>query len=701
MNLGFDATTIRGNKTGVGYYSANLLERLTRVGGDQNPIDEVLLLSNQPFESSVPRARALRAGHFPSRAIWMQARLPFILERARPDLCHFTNFLAPLHCTVPYVVTVHDMTLDLLPHCHTWRKRLLTARLVPEIARRARLVITPSRSARADLARVHAIAEDKIRVVPHAPDARFRPDHSESTWARVGDRYGLRRPYLLYVGTLEPRKNLISAVAAFARLADRFPEHHLYLAGDLGWQSSDLFRKIDELRLGERVGCLGYVDEADLPGLYSHAELFLYPSLYEGFGLPVVEAMACGVPVLTSSTSSLAEIAEDAALLVDPHDGDAMTQALEHILTDSHERERLVAAGLDKVSGYSWERTARETLAVYEEALGRTDTSPIRRRAASDDELARAIVKTVEYAALFDYPMTLPEIFRGLVAVAASSVDLERLMRQHPLIRTSLEVHSGFYYLSGKRASVQKRQRAAALTRALLTDHAWVLELIRRTPYVRLLALSGATAHENASDDDIDVFVVTARERTWAVALWLFVLMKLLRRRRMMCLNYFISEDRLALAERDAFTANQIAGLKPLAGRAVYYRLVRANRWGERFFPNFWRHFRELEPRPADEPEAGSRRGEALLRIGVGWLLERLGRRLLGGYLRRQHRRAGSPAAVKLERDIIKLHFADHGAPLADHLETSLQNLVEAGGPAPGPAEPNETTETRDEASAR
>ncbi|HEY7699174.1 MAG TPA: glycosyltransferase family 1 protein, partial [Vicinamibacteria bacterium] len=370
MLLGFDATTIRGNKTGVGYYSARLLERLTATGGDDNPIDEILVLSNRELDfAEIPRCRFVDDGRFPLRAVWMQAVLPFVLERVRPDLCHFTNFLGPYFTKTPYVVTFHDMTLELLPDCHTWKKRLLTRALSPEIARRARLIITPSSSAKRDLSRIFGIPEGKIRAIPHAPDGQFRPCRSRESLARLTARYGIRAPYLLYVGTLEPRKNLARAATAFSRISSRYPDLRFYLAGDLGWRSKELLRSLQTLPNRERVARLGYVAEEDLPALYSNAEVFVYPSLYEGFGFPVIEAMACGAPVLTSSTSSLAEIAEGAALLVDPHDTGAIAEAMDRALSDGGERESLRLAGLARARAFSWERTTRETLQVYEEAL--------------------------------------------------------------------------------------------------------------------------------------------------------------------------------------------------------------------------------------------------------------------------------------------------------------------------------------------
>ncbi len=674
MLLGYDATTIRGNKTGVGYYSSRLLDRLTRVGGDTNPIDELLVLSNRPIAfGPLPRARQVASGYFPLRAPWMQGVLPFILREMSPDLCHFTNYLAPLALDRPFVVTFHDMTLQLFPQFHRWRKRLLTATIAPAIAKRARLVITPSESTKEDLARIFRISKHKIRVIPHAADTHFRPNTSRKSWSRLRERFQLRKPYLLYVGTLEPRKNLVRAVEAFSRIRPRFPDHRFYLAGDVGWRSKELLQSLEAFGLDGAVKHLGYVDEDALPALYSHAELFVYPSLYEGFGFPVLEAMACGVPVLTSKTSSLEEIAAEAALLVDPHDVDCLSEGMEHALSDTRDRETWIGAGLARARSFSWERTARDTLAVYEEALERR-TVRVRHRIAETTNAreARAVVDTIAYGAHFDYPMTLPEIERSLLGVTLSRRELRRILDEDPHVLGAVERAPPFFFLKGRRSSVESRARTRRLSRVLLEEHRGVLELVRRTPFVRMVALSGAIAKENAADGDIDLFLITKRGKTWAVALFLFVAMKLLGLRRTMCLNYFLGEDRLTLTENDAFTANQILGLRPIAGHAVYRRFVRANGWGARFFPNFWERFREHEPIGGDEPPAGASRLERFLSVGGGALLEWMGRLLLRSHLRRQWRRAGGPESVTLKTGVIKLHFNDHGAELSRKLNGLL-----------------------------
>ena len=670
MLLGFDATTIRGNKSGVGYYTSRLLSYLTTERGPDNPIDELLVLSNRAIGSfDVPRCRVISDGRFPLRAVWMQTVLPRILQRERPDLCHFTNFLAPYRTDVPYVVTLHDMTLELLPHCHTWRKRMLTRYLTPSIGRNARLVLTPSESAKRDVVRLFGLDDGRVRAIPHAADPQFHPRRDTDSLRRIESRYGVREPYVLYVGTLEPRKNLTRAVAAFSRIAHRFPDHRFYLAGELGWKPRELLETLASVPHRERIVRLGYVAEEDLAALYSNADLFVYPSLYEGFGFPVVEAMACGTPVLTSSTSSLAEIAEGAAMLCEPTDVQMLAESMERALESPDTRRELRTAGLHRARSFSWERTTRETLAAYEEALERSVVRPRMHRLTPPEpgHGAKAIHDTLVYGALFDFPMTLEEIHRSLHGERLSRQTIAALLATDPFLRAHVETKPPYYFLKGREETLTSRHAARVRTRRLLEREDKFLRLVRRCPFVRMVAFSGATAHENTRDDDIDLFIVTAPGRTWAVAFVLFALMKLVGRRRTLCLNYFIGEDRLSLGERDPFTASQIVSLRPLAGRGVLYRLIRANTWGAAFFPNFWAEYRSLTVSDDTLP-VGSFTLETALSSWGGRLLERLGRALLGAYLRRRAR-GQSHASVKLEPGVIKLHFNDHGSDLARELE--------------------------------
>lgn len=364
MIVGYDATTVAGQLSGVGYYTSRLLASLAN-GAGTGVVDRLVVLSNRAVEvEDAPRLQHLADGRFPSRAVWMQLVLPGLLRRLRPDVVHYTNYLAPVRHDAPYVVSIHDMSVALMPRFHTLKKRLLSSRLVPMVARAARLVLTPSESTRRDVLRLLGLDPARVRVIPYASGPAFRPTTPDP--ARL-EALGVRSPYFLYVGTVEPRKNLARALRAFARVASELPDHRFVIAGQRGWKYADVLREIARPELASRVTLLGYASEADLPALYAGATAFVYPSLFEGFGLPVVEAMACGTPVLTSRTSSLTEIADGAALLVDPLDETALAEGLVRLGQDAGLRGDLRARGLARAAQFSWDRTGRETALAYRE----------------------------------------------------------------------------------------------------------------------------------------------------------------------------------------------------------------------------------------------------------------------------------------------------------------------------------------------
>jgi glycosyltransferase involved in cell wall biosynthesis len=300
-------------------------------------------------------------------------RLGYAMPRAaaqdRLDLLHVTYTLPPfLRCTS--VVTVHDIAYALFPHTFSPRDRLLLSIAVPLSMRRAQRVITVSDAARRDILRHYRVAAEKVVAIPNAVEDHFRPAPDQDAWARVRARYGLPDRYILAVGNLQPRKNLRRLIEAFAalRAASRI-DQRLVLVGKGLWRESDVFGAIKAHGLEEEVIATGYVPDADLPVLYRAADVFVYPSLYEGFGLPPLEAMACGTPVITSNDSSLPEVVGDAALLIEPTDVGDLATALARLLGDAALRGRLVAAGLARAARFSWEETARRTLAVYAGAM--------------------------------------------------------------------------------------------------------------------------------------------------------------------------------------------------------------------------------------------------------------------------------------------------------------------------------------------
>ena len=362
MIVAIDVTTLRGHISGVGYYTARIVEHLARsVGSD---VSELFLLSNGPVNRTLPSSARLITGfRFPIRSVWMQFLLPILLRRLRPDVVHYTNYLAPAVLAGAYVVSVHDMSLARTPEYHTLKKRLLTASLVPRVARRARLVLTPSEATSRDVVTDLGIPEDRVIAIPYAAAEIFQPVKAPPEFP------GLDRPYFLFVGTIEPRKNLVRLIDAFAAFARETPDVNLVLAGQRGWKCEEIYARAARPDVAARTIILDYVREDSLPSLYSHALACVYPSLFEGFGFPVVEAMACGAPVLTSNTTSCAEIGQGAALLVDPLDVNAISTGLRSLARSGELREDLRARGLIRAASFSWAETGRRTLSAYRRAL--------------------------------------------------------------------------------------------------------------------------------------------------------------------------------------------------------------------------------------------------------------------------------------------------------------------------------------------
>jgi glycosyltransferase involved in cell wall biosynthesis len=299
--------------------------------------------------------------------------LPVVARRMSLPLIHDPAGISPFLVgrTVgryKRVVTVHDATVFLHPETHTVFDNFLHRVYVPAGLRNLDAVITLSESAKQGLSQYLRLQPDRIHVVPLAADPSFRP-FQETYVDSVLARHQLERGFVLYVGALEPRKNVPTLLRAIARLRREIPDVRLVIVGAPRWKFSAIPRVLDELDLRDAVRFTGYVADADLPALYSAAAAFCFPSLAEGFGLPIVEAMACGTPVVCSNVSAMPEVAGDAALLVEPTNPDAIASALRRVLQQPELADQLRERGLSRAAQFSWERTARKTLDVYSRVL--------------------------------------------------------------------------------------------------------------------------------------------------------------------------------------------------------------------------------------------------------------------------------------------------------------------------------------------
>jgi glycosyltransferase involved in cell wall biosynthesis len=301
------------------------------------------------------------------RILWEQTVLPRELTRLRPDLLHGTAYALPVGWPGACVVTIYDLSFLRFPSAFKPANRIYLAATTRAAARRARRIVTISEHARRDIVRFLSVPEQRVDVAFPAAEARFRllPEEHVKTFRLAHD---LPDTFVFAVGTLEPRKNLVGLLTAYARLRPKRPP--LYVAGGTGWRFSPIFDTVRQLHLMDDVHFLGFVPEDDLPHWYNAARLFLFPSLYEGFGLPVLEAMACGTPVITSTAASLPEVAGKAAILVPPQDTDRLAYEMERVIGDHRLQTEMRAAGRIQASRFSWRAMADQTVTSYSRAVG-------------------------------------------------------------------------------------------------------------------------------------------------------------------------------------------------------------------------------------------------------------------------------------------------------------------------------------------
>lgn len=306
----------------------------------------------------------------PSRRIlWEQTALPVQIERRHLDLIHGTLNVLPVARRVPGVVTIHDVAFLRFPERFLPAKRRYLTYLTRWSARGAKRVIASSENTRRDIVRLLGVPEERVRVIYLGVEDRLRQQVDPDAVERLREAHRLPESFFLYIGTLEPRKNLVRLLDAYGRARAAGVTWPLVLAGARGWLYEEIFARVRELRLETHVRFPGYVLYEDLPLWYNAAGAFVYPSLYEGFGLPIAEAMACGCPVLTARNSSLPEVAGDAAILVDGEDVDALSRGLVQLADDTALRAALIERGRRQSAGFTWQRTAAEVLSVYDEVL--------------------------------------------------------------------------------------------------------------------------------------------------------------------------------------------------------------------------------------------------------------------------------------------------------------------------------------------
>ncbi|MCZ7567883.1 MAG: glycosyltransferase family 4 protein [Ardenticatenaceae bacterium] len=376
MNVTIDASPAVHQRAGLGRYAAELIRALAA----SSPAEERLtLLYTEPAAArpdaalaALP-ARPVPLGYKPWRLLALAAHVTGLPQDGLApgaDLFHATDHLLPRMRRVRTVFTLHDLIFLKYPEHHKGYNRTFLTLMMPRFLRAADHIIAVSEHTRRDAVAAYGLPADKITVIYEAAGACYRP---AATPAALGDfrrRYGLPERYILHASTIEPRKNQQRLLDAYAALRAEFPGVGLVMVGRRGWLYDDFFARLTALGLEEQVIFPGFVPEADLPRFYQAADCFVYPSLYEGFGLPPLEALACGTPVICSDAASLPEVVGTAGLLVAPADTAALTAAIRRVLADPPLRADLAARGPRQAARFSWQRTAEETRAVYRRVLG-------------------------------------------------------------------------------------------------------------------------------------------------------------------------------------------------------------------------------------------------------------------------------------------------------------------------------------------
>jgi glycosyltransferase involved in cell wall biosynthesis len=374
--IAIDYTPAYEQGGGIGRYVRELTSALSRL----DPITQYKLfvlgaqlngLPQQPSPNFIWKPTRITPRW--SARLWHRARLPIPIElfTGQIDLFHATDFvLPPTLLTTKTLLTVHDLSFVRVPETASPPLKTYLDAVVPRSVKRANHILADSQATKNDLIDLYKMPESKVSVLLSGVDKRFEPVINTHSLEQIRTKYGLHnKQYILSVGTVQPRKNYSRVIRSLAQLRQQGLDVHYAIAGGKGWLEDEMYQTIKDTHLQDYVHVLGFVDDEDLPALYTSSECLIITSLYEGFGLPILEAMACGTPVITSNLSSLPEVAGDASILVDPLDIDAITKATYTIMTDSTQRNQLIEAGYQQVKNFTWKQSAKHLKSIYDMLL--------------------------------------------------------------------------------------------------------------------------------------------------------------------------------------------------------------------------------------------------------------------------------------------------------------------------------------------
>jgi len=364
MRIGIDARLLFYNRAGIGQYILRLIEALAQIHSNDNTF---LILQSRKDKSS-----AINANGFLRKSLWTpshnrfeQLALSFEISRLGLDLLHSPDFIPPFKRNCKSVITIHDLAFLLYPHFLTKESARYYGQ-IDQAWRNTDHIIAVSEATKQDSIKMLGVPEKKITVIHEAANPIYQPVDRNKARQFTQKKFGIDQKFILFVSTIEPRKNLPNLLKAYRRLRNEYKRKELLvLVGGNGWLWEEVYETVDRLNLKDHVVFLGHVSSEDLVYIYNAARLFVHPAFYEGFGLPPLEAMSCGVPVIVSNTSAFPEVVSDAGIMINPHDVDGLTVAMWRALTDEALRQDLIDKGLKRAKIFSWERAAIETLEVY------------------------------------------------------------------------------------------------------------------------------------------------------------------------------------------------------------------------------------------------------------------------------------------------------------------------------------------------
>lgn len=368
MKIGYIISLIAYG-TGVSVYTYNLIKAMAKISDH-----EFVLLKDKHYTSDL--TRNFRCINLPnSRKLWRKVAfgssfLKKIQRKEKFDIIHDPSQIGPFLFNLgsKNLLTIFDVTPLKFKEYHATQSYLLHKYFLPITLRNIDKIITISLSSKNDILHFYKVPDSKVEIIYLAAEDIYKKIENEGELVQIRQKYGFPPKFILYVGTLEPRKGIDALLKSFAQIKHKLPDYKLVIVGRKGWQYAHIFKLVSKLQISERVIFTGYVPKEDLPYLYNLAELFVYPSRYEGFGLPVLEAMACGCPVVTCETSSITEIADSkSVVLVRPNDPIMLAKSILNIIQHTELRENLVIEGFQRAKDFSWEKTARKTINVYEQ----------------------------------------------------------------------------------------------------------------------------------------------------------------------------------------------------------------------------------------------------------------------------------------------------------------------------------------------